>query len=225
MADKIQQVRNLVESLGNILGRGSVLENSTANHQSDTTGGLNSSSPYHAHQTLFGYQPRSTRKRPTATAYPSKKKPKKDIPWSHTFVCLADTEADCVPKDYSVLTANGLGKMKLQLFESSDAMDIHETIIKAFPKLDHAGGYDFLRTEENSKSVQDIIEMIKKDNCIIISDGYDSYDEDSILDIDIRRDFLLKDAIREGKKQRFFQIRLLGYVHAHHFNLMLKVSS
>ena len=50
------------------------------------------------------------------------------------------------------------------------------------------------------KSVQDIIEMIEKDNCIIIiiSDDYDSYDEDSILDIDIRRDFLLKDAIREG---------------------------
>lgn len=157
MADKIQQVRNLVESLRNILGRGSVLENSTANRQSDTTGGLNSSSPYHAHQTLFGYQPRSTRKRPTATAYPSKKKPKKDIPWSHTFVCLADTEADCVPKDYSVLTANGLGKMKLQLFESSDAMDIHETIIKAFPKLDHAGGYDFLRTEENSKRLTIIV--------------------------------------------------------------------
>ena len=50
-----------------------------------TTGGHNSSSPYHAHQTLFGYQPRSTRKRPTATAYPSRKKPKKDIPSSHTL--------------------------------------------------------------------------------------------------------------------------------------------
>ena len=41
--------------------------------------------------------------------------------------------------------------------------------------------------------------MIKKDNYIILSDDCDSYDEDSILDIDIRCDFLLKDAIREGK--------------------------
>ena len=47
-----------------------------------------------------------------------------------------------------------------------------------------------------SKSVQDIIEMIKKGNCIIISDVYNSYDEDSILDIDIHQDFLLKDVIR-----------------------------
>lgn len=59
------------------------------------------------------------------------------------------------------------------------------------------------------KSVQDIIEMIKKDNCIIISDDYDSYDEDSILDIDIRRDFLLKDAIREGKKTKFLPNKII----------------
>ena len=52
------------------------------------------------------------------------------------------------------------------------------------------------------QSVQDIIEMIKKGNCRIISDNYNSYDEDSILDIDIRRDFLLKDAIREVKKKQ-----------------------
>ena len=52
------------------------------------------------------------------------------------------------------------------------------------------------------QSVQDIIEMIKKGNCRIISDNYNSYDEDSILDIDIRRDFLLKDAIREVKKKK-----------------------
>ena len=42
---------------------------------------------------------------------------------THYFFSFADTEADCVPKDYSVLTANGIDKMKLQLFESSDAMD------------------------------------------------------------------------------------------------------
>ena len=46
--------------------------------------------------------------------------------------------------------------------------------------------------------VQDIIEIIKKDNCIFLSDDCDSYDEDSILDINIRHDFLMKDAIREG---------------------------
>ena len=59
------------------------------------------------------------------------------------------------------------------------------------------------------KSVQDIIEMIKKDNCISISDDYDSHDEDCILDIDIRRDFLLKDAIREGKKTKFLPNKII----------------
>ena len=44
------------------------------------------------------------------------------------------------------MAANGLGKAKLQLFEDSDAVDIHVEIITAFPKIEKAGGYELLHT-------------------------------------------------------------------------------
>lgn len=103
-------------------------------------------SPYDIHQRLFGYKRGSGGKGKT-----SKKHKKADIPWTHTFVCLAEKQEDYVPTDYSMLTANGLGKSKLHLFENSSAMDIHNAIINQFPKLVHCGGYDLLRTIENTK--------------------------------------------------------------------------
>ena len=44
------------------------------------------------------------------------------------FVCLCSTESDTVPSlsEYSLLTANGLGKKKVQLYEQSNAGDIHK---------------------------------------------------------------------------------------------------
>ena len=73
-----------------------------------------------------------------------------------SLLCLSDTDADTIPGDYSLLAANGLGKKKLQLFEQSDASDIHDAILEAFPKLSSAGGYDLLRTVENSKRLTEI---------------------------------------------------------------------
>ena len=60
---------------------------------------------------------------------------------------------ECVPTDYSVMTANGLGKAKLHLSESSDAMEIHNAILTQFPKLSNCGGYELLRTYDNTKKL------------------------------------------------------------------------
>ena len=120
----------------------------------------NTSNPRETHQMLFGYQPSASAgvKRSRSVSSFSRgrsasyaKKPKKLTPWSHCFVWLSDTDADTVPGDYSLLAANGLGKKKLQLCEQSNASDIHDAILEAFPKLSSAGGYDLFRTVENSK--------------------------------------------------------------------------
>ena len=73
------------------------------------------------------------------------------MPWSHRFVCLAETDTECVPTDYTLLTANGLGKAKIHLFENIDTTDIHQAILLQFPKLHYTGGYELLRTHDNSK--------------------------------------------------------------------------
>lgn len=81
------------------------------------------------------------------------KKGKKSVPWSHTFVCLHERDAFTIPTDYSVMAASGLGKAKLHLFEESTAMDIHLAVLQQYPKLAECGGYEFLRTYENTKKL------------------------------------------------------------------------
>ena len=118
------------------------------------SGGTSSafSSPYRPHQSLFGY----SRKRPaTRQSRPAQRV--KRVPWMHTFVCLASKDACSVPTDYSLLTANSLGKAKIHLFESSTAMEIHDAIMNTFSKLVDAGGYDFMRTTDNSKQLRVIV--------------------------------------------------------------------
>lgn len=117
-------------------------------------------SPREVHGMLFGYQPSSrSRKRtlPSLNRPGTTKREKKLTPWSHMFVCLASTEAETVPGDYSLLAANGLGKKKIQLYEQSNATDIHAAIIDAFPQLKNVGGYDLLRTIENSKRLTVVV--------------------------------------------------------------------
>ena len=61
---------------------------------------------------------------------------------------MPEKDIDVVPVDYSLMTVNGFGKAKLHL---CDAMDIHKAIIDQFPKLSDCGGYELLRTLENTK--------------------------------------------------------------------------
>ena len=103
-------------------------------------------SPYDIHQRLFNYKRKSSRNKVA-----SSKKVQKDVPWTHTFVCLPEKDALNVPSDYSVMTANGLGKAKLHLTESSNAIDIHNAIVAQFPLIRECGGYELLRTFENTK--------------------------------------------------------------------------
>ena len=104
------------------------------------------STPYEIHQRLFGYNKRKSKTKSNLPQSGASKKSKKDVAWTHTFVCLPDNDIEHVPGDYSVMTANGLGKAKLRLSEGSTAMDIHDIILAQFPKLKACGGYELLRT-------------------------------------------------------------------------------
>lgn len=84
------------------------------------------------------------------------KKPKKAIPWTHNFVCLADAECDHVPNNYLLLAANGLEPAKISLFEESTEMDINFAILDKFPKLKETA-YNLMRTVANSKSIEVIV--------------------------------------------------------------------
>lgn len=73
--------------------------------------------------------------------------------WTHTFVCLASKESDCIPEadERAMLHLAGLGEKKIQLFADSDANDIHYKLIDEFPKLTSAGGYELLRSDRGMK--------------------------------------------------------------------------
>ena len=101
-------------------------------------------SPYQIHLNLFKYNKRRSSGAPKCAG--SAKKSKKVNPWTHTFVCLPERDTETVPADYGLMTANGLGKAKLHLSESSTAMEIHLAVLAQFPKLADCGGYDLIRT-------------------------------------------------------------------------------
>ena len=76
------------------------------------------------------------------------KRQKRD--WTHCFVCLAYPDTDTVPPamDVALLKANGLGAVNIDVDEDGDATMLHTTLLKAFPKLQEAEGYELLRTPE-----------------------------------------------------------------------------
>lgn len=86
---------------------------------------------------------------------PSKRQVKKrKVPtWTHTFVCLANKDQECIPEagERAELHLAGLGEKKIQLTSDSDANDIHFEFLEQFPKLSSGGGYELLRSERGQK--------------------------------------------------------------------------
>ena len=166
----LNEARSLVESLQSLLNR-TTTSGATATSGAPLVaaatatvatpvptahaGTSRSLSLYQIHQNLFGYKRRSTST--SRGGERGAKKSKKDVPWTHTFVCLPERDMDSVPGDYTLMTANGLGKAKLHLSETSTAMEIHLAILAQFPKIADCGGYELLRTYDNTKKFNVII--------------------------------------------------------------------
>lgn len=73
---------------------------------------------------------------------------KKKLPtWTHTLVCLSRSgdQQNPDPEERCALQLAGLGEKRFPMFLHSDAQDIHTELLEQFPKLEDAGGYEFLR--------------------------------------------------------------------------------
>lgn len=91
---------------------------------------------------------------------PSKKGGKslcRDRAWSARFVCLADRHQNTAPLGIAAkeeLLEAGLGQKEVAVPEESTAEQFKEAIIKAFPKLQDAGGYELMRCQKHSRQLE-----------------------------------------------------------------------
>ena len=72
-----------------------------------------------------------------------------NLTWTHKFVCLAEPEQDDLPSaaEKYKLKCNDLGEKKVVLKLNGNWSHIKETVIKAYPALEKAGGFELLRTD------------------------------------------------------------------------------
>ena len=89
----------------------------------------------------------------TPSKHPLKRRKTKVPTWTHTFVCLANKDQECIPEasERAELHLAGLGEKKIQLSTDSDANAIHFELLEQFPKLSGGGGYELLRSERGQK--------------------------------------------------------------------------
>lgn len=83
---------------------------------------------------------------------------KKCSPWSARFVCLANTDDQHVPCTIApkeVLINAGLGEQKVDIPDIECSAEVfRQHLIKAFPKLEDAGGFELMRCLANSKFLE-----------------------------------------------------------------------
>ena len=92
----------------------------------------------------------------------AKGKKKQRLPsWTHTFVCLAETDQECLPNasKRATLQMAGLGEKKIVLDGDCDAQAIYEELLLQFPKLKEAGGFELLRTTDKGSKSLNIIDV------------------------------------------------------------------
>ena len=100
---------------------------------------------------LFSWNPKSSvgSKRKKGSNQKGGGSKKKRLPtWTHTFVCLANTDDDTAPgsKYRASLQLAGLGEKRLSVDLYADTRELHDDILFNFPKLIDAGGYELLRS-------------------------------------------------------------------------------
>ena len=79
--------------------------------------------------------------------------------WEHEFMCLARSTQITPPSpmDKAALIRAGLGPKKLRLLDSGDNVEFHNTIMSSFPPLSDGGGYELLRTKQDTNRVLCVI--------------------------------------------------------------------
>ena len=72
--------------------------------------------------------------------------------WKRCFVCLCLVGQDYTPGavEKAELQNSGLGSKQITFYEHGSSWEFHEELVQAFPKLENAGGYELMRTEEGN---------------------------------------------------------------------------
>ena len=98
-----------------------------------------------------GTSSRSSRKRRRAGAQIPKCK---EI--TRKFICLADKEQSETPdsEEHRELLMAGLGEAKIAVPEESSEKDVRELLIKTFPKLKDAGGFELMYVETRKRELR-----------------------------------------------------------------------
>ena len=97
-----------------------------------------------------GVQRGSSRRQRTSTAAPYR------LPThTHTLVCLAIKDAELAPaaQEKQELYCRGLGEHRVQFLQTDDSVAVHSKIMKEYPKLAGAGGYEFLQVKGNCRNL------------------------------------------------------------------------
>ena len=101
---------------------------------------------------LFSWSSRKSAKRTKGTNVGSSTSKKKKLKtWTHTFVCLAETTHKYIPDmaERTALKLAGLGEKKFGVFAYANGSELQEELLREFPKLAAAGGYELLRAHES----------------------------------------------------------------------------
>lgn len=110
---------------------------------------------------LFNWKPKSKAgKRKNGAGSGGKSGKRKKLPtWTHTFVCLSSPAQETLPDcdERAQLQIAGLGEKKVSILAFSEAQEIYEELVVAFPKLSGAGGFELLRVPEGGSKQLDVI--------------------------------------------------------------------
>ena len=83
--------------------------------------------------------------RPSASASGLKKAWKPKETWTHTFVCIGESDQWLIPsrEENIILKEAGLGEKRITFDKYGDYEHFHSSLLKEFPKLSEGGAEDF----------------------------------------------------------------------------------
>ena len=106
---------------------------------------------WNRHSSRHAHGKSSNSKRKAGVPAVSVSKKKKLKTWTHTFVCLAETTHMYIPdmSERTALKLAGLGEKKFSVFAYAAGCELQLELVREFPKLAGAGGYELLRAHES----------------------------------------------------------------------------
>ena len=93
--------------------------------------------------------------RPSASSSGPKKSFRPKETWTHTFICLCESDQLAVPsrEEKVILKEAGLGEKKITFEKYGGYQQLQSSLLKEFPKLSEGGGFQLLRSSGARRSL------------------------------------------------------------------------